>query len=798
MLIRTIFTTLILAGVLVACTTELMTPKFSAAIRYTEHGIPHIKSNDFKGAGYGAGYAFAEGNLCLFADHVVTLNGERSKYFGAKKGYNAPFVLFNDSGIVNNFSSDAYFKYNYTNENIAFVKSGASQNVRDLITGFVAGYNRQLLEMRRDRKPVACINKPWVRNLTEGDIYRRALNVNILETGDLFRMAIPSAVLPQNMPITASTDSKTRIKEQSLQLAMDMKDLKVGGSNVMAFGKLATENGKGLVFSNPHFPWYSSERQYVMHLTVGDEYDAMGSTLLGLPIPLAGWNESMAWSITYSTDQRFSIYELNLDENDPGKYIVDGEVREMVAVPVVIDVLQSDGQLKKVTHTIYETDFGTLISAGPFTWTSKNAYALMDFSIGNNRMMDQYLSIGQAKNVRQVKAAQDKYLGLQFSNIGAADMAGETYYSNMSVSADYSDEKILRCFAGDKAKAFFTAFNSLLLKSTADCLPDNDSAAPQPNIIPANRRPFIFRDDYVINTNASHWIVNADPTSYLAGFNKTIGNENAARGERTRATIKMVEDRLGGLDGLPGNKMTTDHLLNLFYRGHNHTAELIVDDLVAGCFKKPIVVGGGVEVDLTEACNILDKWDRRNGIDSVGAIIFEVFSQVLPRKFAVDYLPLDQFWKTPYDPSQPLTTPRGFNVTDQVLQALARAVKMIEDNGIALNTPYGMVHGSKDKLGEFYALPGGRSLMHAISILHEPGKGFTGQVTSGNSYMHMVSLTDQGPKAKLVLAYSQATDSESDYFMDQFPLYATGNWIDMPFTEAQIKAADHRLVQIHE
>ena len=38
------------------------------------------------------------------------------------------------------------------------------------------------------------------------------------------------------------------------------------GSNAYGFGSEATENGRGLVLGNPHFPWDGSERLYQAHL----------------------------------------------------------------------------------------------------------------------------------------------------------------------------------------------------------------------------------------------------------------------------------------------------------------------------------------------------------------------------------------------------------------------------------------------------------------------------------------------------------------------------------------------------
>ena len=44
---------------------------------------------------------------------------------------------------------------------------------------------------------------------------------------------------------------------------------------------------------------------------------------------LIGFNNDMAWSHTVSTAQRFSFFELTLDENDPFKYRYDDEFRDI-------------------------------------------------------------------------------------------------------------------------------------------------------------------------------------------------------------------------------------------------------------------------------------------------------------------------------------------------------------------------------------------------------------------------------------------------------------------------------------
>lgn len=75
----------------------------TARISRTEYGIPHILARDFDGLGYGYGYAFAQDNVCELADQVVTLRGERSRFFG-------PDGEGGEDGKGANLASDTYYK----------------------------------------------------------------------------------------------------------------------------------------------------------------------------------------------------------------------------------------------------------------------------------------------------------------------------------------------------------------------------------------------------------------------------------------------------------------------------------------------------------------------------------------------------------------------------------------------------------------------------------------------------------------------------------------------------------------
>ena len=63
-------------GVLLGVCTAVAGAPLSATVTRTRYGVPHVRAADWGGLGFGTGYAFAEDNVCLLADHLVTLAGE--------------------------------------------------------------------------------------------------------------------------------------------------------------------------------------------------------------------------------------------------------------------------------------------------------------------------------------------------------------------------------------------------------------------------------------------------------------------------------------------------------------------------------------------------------------------------------------------------------------------------------------------------------------------------------------------------------------------------------------------------
>ena len=295
---------------------------YQATIRRGELGMVHVTASDYTGIGYGYSYAFAEDNICTIADVYVTVSGERSKYFGP----DASWDMVGNGTTNNNLNSDFFFKLINAEQRVEKLMAqapplGPLPEARDLVKGFVAGYNRYLRDVGVANLPdPACRGAEWVRPITELDVYRRFYQLALLGSSAVAIDGIGSAQPPGPDSLTA--------------------------------------NGKGMLLGNPHFPWDGAERFHQAHMTIPGTLDTTGSALFGVPMILIGHTENMAWSHTVSSAWRFTPYQLTLVPGDPTSYLVDGQPEAMVAQALEVEL--PDGSL--AYRTLYSTRWGPMLN----------------------------------------------------------------------------------------------------------------------------------------------------------------------------------------------------------------------------------------------------------------------------------------------------------------------------------------------------------------------------------------------------------------------------------------------------
>ena len=110
--------------------------------------------------GYGQGFAYAQDNACLLLDTVVTLRGERSRYFGTQ----GLARNYSNGASDPNFKSDTYWKWIEASGARADLAKGFGKQANQLYRGWVEGFNAYLAS-KKLRDP-ACRGAAWVRKIT--------------------------------------------------------------------------------------------------------------------------------------------------------------------------------------------------------------------------------------------------------------------------------------------------------------------------------------------------------------------------------------------------------------------------------------------------------------------------------------------------------------------------------------------------------------------------------------------------------------------------------------------------------
>ena len=700
-------------------------------IRWTTHGIPHIKADDWEGLGYGFAHAIATNTICVLAREFVTVRGEQAKYFGATE---------------RNVNADAFHRALLHKEKIDEYLAYGSSESHELDAGYVAGYNN-FIDTQAGNMPASCNNAPWITPIDEGDIAKMALGVGI-------RYGLGRVT---NEIVTA---------QHGLELAMlNALDLFVDpqmiGSNALGFGSALTENGRGILLGNPHYPWHGPSRFHIAHLTLPGEVDVMGASLVTTSRVAIGFTENVAWSHTVSTALRFTMFRLDLVVGNPMAYRLGDDVHNIEAIQVEVE---TDGE--PISRTVHMTHLGPVVVGETSPWNDQYVYAMRDVNYENYRSGDQYKDINSARNVTELREALATHQGAAFVNTIAADADGGALYADMSAIPNVSSELIERCAVDTQNGQRAITLNG----SDPSCNWQIDSRAAYPGLMPPTEQPSLITDTYVSNSNDSYWLSN--PDNPLEGFSPIIGNEQQTRSLRTRAGLKFVEEVLNS-----DQKFDQSMVQNLLFNHRHYGAEVFLDDILTVCTSNE---------DLLEACEILSQWDRRQDLDSVGAVIFNRFWSIART--------VSEHYSVPFDVKNPIHTPSGLKIEETATQdfitvALQEAVTSLNEAGIPLNAKWGDVQfvlRNEEKIG----IPGGSGRQGMFSVItsrFDADKGGYNPITHGNSYIQAVTWNDDGtPNAKAILTYSQSPEPDSAFYSDMTKLYSQSQWVDLPFTDEQI------------
>ena len=747
-------------------------------IDYTSYGVPHITANNYESLSYGQGYAHAQDNMCTLAEQIINVRAQRAATFGAGTS---------DGNINDDFGILALGVYQQAQDTI----NTLSTDHKAVISGYVQGFNAAVTEKGASGNyPSPCRDVDWVPTLTDVDLHAFHLRLALLSSGDAISDKVATAD-PDQLPTAAPEQAQANLSKTISELTVKNTEL---GSNGWALGKDKTEGGKGMLLSNPHFPWAGHLRFVQSHLQIPGKLNVTGVGFMGVPGILIGFNENIAWTHTVSQSKRMTLYTLTLDPENPLRYRFAGEYRDMTSQLFTIRVLGADNNLSDLSRTLYSTHYGPMMS-----WNYLGqVMTYRDANAGNINIVPQWLAMNSAQNLDEFKQAFSDHQGVPWVNTIASDSEGNAFYidaartANLIPQVDAGLKAILNNPTQDDIGialhgAWTEGSGSLVLDGSNPFYSwVTDPTTPVAGNVPYSAMPHMTRSDYVFNANSN---------APLEGYSIVYGPEQTIRSPRTRMNAKLLEEvSPTGVSGANG-KFSLSELKSVVTGERGLLAELLQDDVAARCAgKSNITLEDQSVVNITAACTVLTNWDGLYTNESIGAHVFRELMNLY--KSGTERVLKADLFEIGFDAANPVTTPSGLKAragdatddSDPVLVALANVVTKLADLKFPLDAKLGdlQFHMKND---DRISIPGGGSVdgvfnINAAATIPELGY----MVVHGASWVMALEFTDEGPVADAWLTYGQSHDPESEHYSDQTKLFSAGTWRPVLFTEEAIKA----------
>jgi acyl-homoserine-lactone acylase len=348
----------------------------------TSHGVPHIRAESLRAAGYALAWLQCE-------DY----------------GPNAtPMELLEASGrraVVGGYSQiETDFLVLRHREKMVASYPKLSKDVRDVYEGFAAGVNRYI-ELHRDQFPAG-----MPMDFTGAD----ALVTELVPPPTRKIRLLINRVSPSAPPV--GQQSQTGEEEGEI----DPNE----GSNAWAFAPNRTKSGKAILLRNPHLQW--SAGYYEAHVTVPGVVDFYGDFRIGGPFTvIGGFSKYLGWSTTNNSPDLDEFYELDVDPKQANHYIFDGRSVALERKLITATFRNGEG-MSTETREFWSTPIGPVIHRA-----NGKIYVVKYVGDGEYRAGEQFLKMMRAKSLTEWQTAM-KMRARITSNFTYADHDGNIYF----------------------------------------------------------------------------------------------------------------------------------------------------------------------------------------------------------------------------------------------------------------------------------------------------------------------------------------------------------------------------------
>jgi penicillin amidase/acyl-homoserine-lactone acylase len=193
------------------------------------------------------------------------------------------------------------------------------------------------------------------------------------------------------------------------------------GSNAIAVAPRRSADGATRLLVNSHQPYTGPVAWYEVRLQSDEGWDMTGGVFPGSPVVLHGTGPTLGWANTVNLPDLADVYRLELDPENPSRYRLDGEWRELERGEAVISV-KVLGRLRLTRR------MEALRSAhGPVLRRPHGTYAIRYAGMGELRQLEQLYRQNKARTFDEWLAAMRIFASPSINYV-YADRAGNIAY----------------------------------------------------------------------------------------------------------------------------------------------------------------------------------------------------------------------------------------------------------------------------------------------------------------------------------------------------------------------------------
>jgi len=712
----------------------------------TEHGVPHIRAENLRAAGYALAWVQCEDyGPSATPMSILQASGRRASVEGAEFVEADFFILRHRERTLKNYSV-------------------LSRNVREVYEGFAAGVNRYI-ELHRSEFPASMpadftamdvaateiipFSTRKVRNFVNrlNEVSRDAENERRGDAeASLLSEARAAATGPLDLELPIA-DRGFRAWERGGENPRSESrnpESSDDGSNAWAFAPSRTKSGKAILLRNPHLQWTAG--YYEAHMTVKGVLDFYGDFRIGSPFAVVGgFNKYLGFSTTNNSQDLDEIYAFDEDAKSADHYILDGKSQALAKSSFTISVRNGDARTTE-TREFFSTPYGPVIHRA-----AGKIYIMKFAGDGEIRSGEQFLKMMRARSLSEYKAAM-KMRARPTSNFTYADRKGNIFF-------------------------IWNAALPLLPHPPVDdtrAKPVSKSSEMWSQYVPFESLPQILnpKGGYIHNENNSPHYTNVrgpvDTKNAYPNF------EEPELSLRSQLAIQLI----GG-----DEKFSLEDVWRLKHDYRMLTAERVKGDLIAA------VKATSPTGDVAAGIALLDSWSNTSAPDSRGSALFEEWWATYSglRRPERQFYPDAQRFAKVWSVGDPFNTPRGLADLPRAVESFTTAISEMKRRYGAIDVTWGDVHrvrrgnvdipvgGCGNDLGCFRVLGYTRA---------EDGKL---AASAGDGWILAVEFGDT-PRAYSVLAYGESSLPSSPWFSDQAEMFARGEMKKVAFNKPDVDA----------